>query len=118
MTVRLVIIELSAMLALHGFAIAQVTTPPDGSMSSSITCAPSARPQAVPGSNLAPSSSMAEMCTAADPWRPRPTGVGNDRKQFVGPVGNKSLNEHSHNVTGTALSAGNAGVNRNMLKMQ
>ena len=80
MKVRLVLLELGAIV--FSFAVAQATTLPDESTSSSITCAPLATTPAAPGSNYEQSSSMKEMCTAADPWKDRMTG----KDRFVGPV--------------------------------
>jgi hypothetical protein len=66
MKVRMGLLGLGAILS--GFAVAQAATLPDGSMDPSIGCAPSARSPTPLESNYEQSSSMSEMCTAANPW--------------------------------------------------
>jgi len=90
MKVRLVLVALSSILVLPAVALAQVTPPPDGSINSSVTCAPLA--PASPGANSEPSSSMSEMCTAADPWQNKKVGVPNHQDQLI--VGDKLRIEH------------------------
>ena len=88
MRIGLVLLELSAIVVLPAFAFAQVPAPPAGS-NSSVTCAPLAPSSS--GANSEPSSSMNEMCTAADPWQSKTTGVHN-KDQVV--VGDKLRTEH------------------------
>jgi hypothetical protein len=88
MKVRLVLLELSAILALPAVALAQIAPLPDGS-NSSVTCAPLA--PVFNGTNVEPSSAMSEMCTAADPGQSKTIGVHNHQDQLV--VGDK-LREH------------------------
>jgi hypothetical protein len=95
MKVRPVLLQLSAMLALPGVAVAQAPASPGGSMTPSITCAPLATTPAPPGSNNAPWPPMTEMCTAADPWQSKKVGANNTQDQFVDPV-DKPLIERSH----------------------
>lgn len=80
MRVWLVLVELGAIV--FGFAVARATTLPDGSMDSSVSCAPVVRSPAPPASNYEQSSSMSEMCTAADPWKDKMSGS----EKFVGPI--------------------------------
>jgi hypothetical protein len=78
--VRLILVELGAMV--FGFALAHATTVPDGSMDSSVSCAPVVRTPPPPTSNYEQSSSMSEMCTAADPWKDKV----NPSEKFVGSI--------------------------------
>jgi hypothetical protein len=87
MKVRLVFVELSAILMLPAVAFAQVTPPPDGS-TNSVTCAPLA--PASPDSNSQPATG--EMCTAADPWVSKTVGAHKQQDQLV--VGDKLRVEH------------------------
>ena len=80
MKIRLIVIELGAMV--FGLALAHATTVPAGSTDSAVSCAPVVRTPAPPTSNYEQSSSMSEMCTAADPWKDKM----NRPETFVGPI--------------------------------
>jgi hypothetical protein len=95
MKVRLAL-EFSALLMLTGFAAQAATS--DRSLNLSDTCAPVAGPQASAGSNYEQTSSMTEMCTAADPWtadpwKGRTIGANTDQGRLVGPVEAKPRTE-------------------------
>jgi hypothetical protein len=117
--VSLVVLELSAMLALPGFAVAQATVSPNESVISSITCVPLAMPSAPPRLNHEPLLPRSAMCTAANrmTWQGKMIGVNNDQAPVAGSVNGNPAIEHSHD--GTALSAGDAqDLNRKLMKMR
>lgn len=89
MRARLAVLGIGATLAMPGFALAQAVRVPNGAMNSTITCAPLVQGPAGSASG-SPSSSMAEMCTAADPWKDKTTGANKGKPQRVAPTGEKS----------------------------